>query len=113
MKKITLTEKYIKIKNKIKCQIDNHIDTTFEQELLDNLFHTIMIRPINNLSAAIDKLRFAYHCLTEEEDIEETANILCQVCFGLEQLALTERPTTASRESAGISARRHRGPMQP
>lgn len=54
------------------------------QKDLDDIYDKIIRAPVDNIPAAIEKLSFAHHCLTEEQDLKETANLLCQVRDALE-----------------------------
>ena len=49
------------------------------QKDMDDIYDRIVHAPVDNINAAIEKLHFAHHCLTEEQDFKETANLLCQV----------------------------------
>ncbi|HIJ61584.1 MAG TPA: hypothetical protein HPQ04_02730 [Rhodospirillaceae bacterium] len=84
MSNISLTERYQALKNTLitrmmlgdaedKCQKD-----------LDDIYDRIVHAPVDTINAAIEKLSFAHHCLTEEQDLKETANLLCQVRDALE-----------------------------
>ncbi|MTJ82358.1 MAG: hypothetical protein F8N37_15305 [Telmatospirillum sp.] len=51
---------------------------------LDAIYARIVSRPVVDISAALEKLWFAHHCLTEEDDVKEATNLVYQVCLGLE-----------------------------
>jgi hypothetical protein len=54
---------------------------------MDAIYARIVSRPVVDLRVAIEKLCFAYQCLTEEDDIKEAANLVLQVCVGLQAFA--------------------------
>ena len=53
------------------------------QREMDDLYARIVDRPIASLRDAVDKLDFAYHCVTEEDDYQEAANLVRQVSTAL------------------------------
>lgn len=86
MNKRSLTARYQELKDiLIKEFLREDAETRCHQEL-DELYDRIVHAPVDNIDAAIEKLRFAHHCLTEEQDFKETENLLCQVRDALETL---------------------------
>jgi hypothetical protein len=81
---ISLVEEYRLLQQKIL-----HDDETGNGESdrrLDALYARIVSRPVLDIRAALEKLWFAHHCLTEEDDIKEAGNLIYQVCLALEAL---------------------------
>jgi hypothetical protein len=54
---------------------------------LDRIYRQIVSLPIRSLADAIDKLAFADHCLTEEHDVKEAANLIREVTAALLKLS--------------------------
>jgi hypothetical protein len=54
---------------------------------LDAIYARIVAIPVVDIRAALEKLWFAHHCLTEEDDFKEATNLIHQVCLALEVLA--------------------------
>jgi len=57
------------------------------QRELDRIYQQIISLPVRSLADAIDKLAFADHCLTEEDDVKEASNLIRAVTAGLLRLS--------------------------
>ncbi len=68
----------------------------YEREL-DAIYKLIVSKPIGDIHTALEKLWFAHHCLTEEDDFKEASNLVYQVCLALESLS------QASEQSVSVA----------
>ncbi len=87
----TLTEQYKFLRNKMlsggaKEPREEGGSADVVSEAVDAIYTRIVASPVTDVASAVEKLRFAYHCLTDEEDFKEAANLVLQVCCALEAL---------------------------
>src|SRR5208283_4541470 len=77
---ISLVEEYRKLQKEIlhNTSVDTIGVDRFRR--LDAIYARIVSRPVVDIRAALEKLWFAHHCLTEEDDYKEAGNLIYQVC---------------------------------
>lgn len=80
----SLTKRYQELKNILITQLMIGDAEDRCQKDMDDIYDRIVHAPVDSIHDAIEKLHFAHHCLTEEQDLKETANLLCQVRDALE-----------------------------
>ncbi len=101
-----LIEQYKLLKNKLLEEAahpaaDDGASSAAVGAAVDAIYARIVASPIVDLVTAAEKLRFAQHCLTDEEDSKEAANLVLQVCYALEQLPM---PTDTNDQAWGLRA---------
>ncbi len=83
---ISLVEEYRQLQQKILHSGEESANTDPGRRL-DAIYARIVSRPVVDIRAALEKLWFAHHCLTEEDDFKEASNLIYQVCIALEALS--------------------------
>jgi hypothetical protein len=84
---ISLVEEYRQLQQELlHSSLGDTINSDPERRL-DAIYARIVSRPVVDIRAALEKLWFAHHCLTEEDDFKEASNLIYQVCVALEVLA--------------------------
>lgn len=76
---MSLTEQYKRLKRKALYQNGEQGCPTETEQALDAIYTSIITTPVVDVPMAVEKLSFAHHCLTEEYDIKEAANLILQV----------------------------------
>lgn len=84
---ISLVEEYRRLQKKILRDSEAGVDSADPERRLDAIYARIVSSPVVDLRAALEKLWFAHHCLTEEDDFKEAGNLIYQVCVALEALS--------------------------
>jgi len=84
---ISLVEEYRQLQQKILRGGREETVNTDPGRRLDAIYARIVSRPVVDIRAALEKLWFAHHCLTEEDDFKEASNLIYQVCIALEALS--------------------------
>lgn len=84
---ISLVEEYRQLQQKILHSTNGEVANTEPDRRLDAIYRRIVSRPVVDIRAALEKLWFAHHCLTEEDDFKEASNLIYQVCIALEALS--------------------------
>jgi hypothetical protein len=84
---ISLVEEYRKLRKEILHNTSVDSVNSDPDRRLDTLYALIISRPVVDIRAALEKLWFAHHCLTEEDDYKEASNLIFQVCVALESLS--------------------------
>ncbi|PKU26482.1 hypothetical protein [Telmatospirillum siberiense] len=84
---ISLVDEYRQLQKKV---LNNSLDEAANADpgpRLDAIYARIVSRPVVDIRAALEKLWFAHHCLTEEDDFKEAGNLIYQVCIALEAMS--------------------------
>jgi hypothetical protein len=84
---ISLVEEYRQLQRKILHSAQGEAANADPDHRLDAIYARIVSRPVIDIRAALEKLWFAHHCLTEEDDFKEASNLIYQVCVALETLS--------------------------
>lgn len=84
---ISLVEEYRQLQQKILQSHQGEAVNADPDRRLDAIYARIVSRPVVDIRAALEKLWFAHHCLTEEDDFKEASNLIYQVCVALEALS--------------------------
>jgi hypothetical protein len=83
----SLVEEYRRLQQEILHGANGETVNTDPDRRLDAIYARIVSRPVLDIRAALEKLWFAHHCLTEEDDFKEASNLIYQVCIALEVLS--------------------------
>ena len=98
-----LTSRYKLLREIELYQIGSDEQPTFQQGEMDRIYEKLVSMPIFTTADALDKLAFADHCLTEEQDYKEASNLIRQVFAALlislrNSRAAEEEPPLASSQ---------------
>lgn len=88
---LSLVEEYRLLRQKILRESADETANGGPEQRLDALYTRIVTKPVVDIPAALEKLWFAHHCLTEEDDFKEAGNLIYQVCVALEILTRKEQ----------------------
>lgn len=83
---VTLVDEYRRLRQCLLESSRKDADQEADGRRLDAIYETIVSKPIGDIHTALEKLWFAHHCLTEEEDFKEAGNLVHEVCLALEDL---------------------------
>lgn len=84
---VSLVEEYRRLRKKSLQNLSSESIGADSDHRLDAIYARIVSRPVVDIRAALEKLWFAHHCLTEEDDYKEATNLIYQVCVALEGMA--------------------------
>ncbi|HXP97080.1 MAG TPA: hypothetical protein VN809_10240 [Telmatospirillum sp.] len=84
---ISLVEEYRQLQKEILHNPHEDQRTVDLSDKLDAIYARIVSKPVDDITTALEKLWFAHHCLTEEDDFKEASNLIYQVCMALETLS--------------------------
>jgi hypothetical protein len=83
-KPISLVDVYLALKQAM--TIEATLETVGADLALDAIYRRIVAEPVRDIRGAVEKLRFASHCLEEEFDMKEAANLIEEVAIAFEKL---------------------------
>lgn len=81
---ISLVDRYKRLRRRAMAAMVENRSSAHLENSMDAIYARIAGNPAASIADMLDKLWFAHHCLTEEDDIKEAINLILQVCLAIE-----------------------------